>query len=422
MRTLLLQARGCSCRPLPGAEDDYELVGLTTGADGDARRGQKQLRTLLCATREWASEPARNQLADALEAAGDATLAGELRGKRSARLTKGHMFALARAWGYQSSLWYRHGRASRKRAAAGQPPGNPAGESKQLRPASPSAILPRRAAASDVSSSSAEQRMERQLRELSLAASQLLAGPSAQRAAQAPGAPGFFCERDCAELERGASLLAASAAAWAALPPPPCDEGAQARDTPAWLFLRGARTAVELRLEEDAALLRLWACANCAIRWFAAPELLEALRRGEVALPDFLEPPGEEEGAATVVAAPAGGAESFEPLSQPRAAAAAVWLYEMYCAVTALSELCVRLRASVARARATGTPASYAASGALAAAVMVEAYTQSSAALGARVAWMRQQLAEAPGEGEGDAQARRLLFQIPAPAPESAPA
>jgi hypothetical protein len=107
---------------------------------------------------------------------------------------------------------------------------------------------------------------------------------------------------------------------------------------------------------------------------------------------------------------PPGGADSFEPLSEQRAAAAAVWLHEMYCGVAALSELCVRLCALLSCERATGTPASYAAAGTLAKETMVEAYTHAGGAMRARAGWMRQSLSDAPGE---EAEGRRLLFRVP---------
>lgn len=72
-----------------------------------------------CRTWEWNAPEERARLTALCEANGGthATgLADALRTKRSSRLTKGQLIVAARAWGYSSSLWHRHGRASRRRA------------------------------------------------------------------------------------------------------------------------------------------------------------------------------------------------------------------------------------------------------------------------------------------------------------------
>ena len=388
---------GCVPAPLAGEEDDYEIVA------GAARQGQRLLRTQLTATQEWGSELARNQLADSLEAAGDTILASELRAKRSARLTKANTFLLLRAWGYQSSLWHRHGRASRQR-----------GEAERQRAAvvvqeqaPPASLLgPRFDGVAAFGAPGGTDAVVSQLEQLTQAATKLLAGEAGLEAALAPGGAGYYCDGDCAEVERGAALLAASAAAWETLAPVRRTGGP---DTPAWLSLRGAQTGVEAQLNEDEALLRGWACANCYVRFFAIPQHLEALRAGEIALSEFLLiPPNGDDGPG--VPPPVDGAAAFAPMTQPHAAAAAAFLREMYHAIAALSELCVRLHAVVSYARAFGTASSYEAAAELAVRTMTDAFSRGNRAMLSRAAWMRQHLVvdETPSH-----ELRRLLIRIP---------
>lgn len=92
-----------------------------------------------CRTREWNTPEERSRLADLCDARGGKhcpRLAHALRTKRSSGLTKGQMLVAARAWGYASSLWYRHGRASRR---AADPHPLPGGLSEPLPPPSDAA-------------------------------------------------------------------------------------------------------------------------------------------------------------------------------------------------------------------------------------------------------------------------------------------
>ena len=346
------------------------------GAACDARaafqkNGEKRLRALLAAARQWNSKTERDRLAALMEqraaaaaagssaAASLARLASALRAKRSAMLAKSHLLTCARAWGYASNVWFRHGRATRarlEREALSAPPSAEedvaTAAEEQEAPAAPTAtelrlsgggfpwssgLSVRRLTADD-----ARQEVELQLKPLALAAAALIAGPDARLAAEQHGA--YFTAADLEEVRVAAGRTGWFAEGWNSLRGDAAAAAARARSAehaavPAWRRLAGRETALESTLRMFGARLREAAVSNCPHGWFQSPELIEQLRSGALDRPPLIEPEDYEVGPA--VAASHG----------PHAAATARWLNEMFRGLCLVVELALRLQMLVADAK-----------------------------------------------------------------------
>jgi hypothetical protein len=436
---------GCAPPPAEGQEGDYELL-----LDGSGARGQKRLRALLCRTREWNSAAARAQLAalcdasaglsTAVGAASHLALAAALRAKRSAALTKPQMMRMARAWGYASDLWRRHGRASRKRMAACEAPASDHHDAEtSVEPRSTRArlhaggfawgaalsgadlgagVTPEAVAAEEAS----------QLTPLAHAAAALLSGPTARAAASLPGACAYFGGAEVCAVSAARDAFGRGAAAWATAAPAVPAAG-DAGDAPPWRALRGRETDAEVALRALAETLRRAANANCAARYFAAPEALRARRAS-------LEAAMTADAAGFDPAAPNSGDEGAEEafrvdlaevVPPAQAGACAAWLREAYAGLVALAELCVRLQALLADAKLARHWAAFAAADAAARRAAAMACGAARDALDTRLAWMAEALHNDGGAALRDDDAllvsgqRLPLFAFPASARLPAP-
>jgi hypothetical protein len=382
----------CCPAPAEGEEGDYELVGacprcgyrgpparahlsaisiLPAGADGK-KNGEKRLRALLAKTRQWNSKTERDLLAALMEqraaaaAAGSSAaasltrLASALRAKRSAMLAKSHLLTCARAWGYASDVWFRHGRATRarlEREALNAPQtadedGEAPAEA-EAAAAAPSATELRLSGGgfpwhgglnpAQLTADEVRAEVERQLKPLALAAAGLLAGPDARLAAEEHGA-GYFTAADLEEVRFAAQRTGGFASAWDALRADAAAAAARAAASehaavPAWRRLAGRQTALEATLLTFGGSLRSAAVSNCPYAWFHAPEVIQQLRSGQLDRLPLVEP-GEHE--VTPEAAASHG---------PHAAAMARWLNEMQRGLLLVVELALRLQMLVADAK-----------------------------------------------------------------------
>jgi hypothetical protein len=443
---------GCSPAPDAADVDDFELVG-----ERGERNGEKLLRSLLSQKREWRARAERERtarLCDARAAAGggdDAAalvaLAAALRAQRTGGLTKRQMLFLARAWGYGCHLWQRHGRASRRRAeeeaviavrsvrrSVVQLPTSgviaPGGAEARLLgggycwDAAHGDDLQRLVASPAVAAAE----VDAALHPLACAAATMLAGAAAREAAAAAGAP-YFCAADAVQVLRAAAFFAASARAWhtAAVAPAARSGAAADGNMPAWHALAGRSTAVEAQLLALRDTLRLWANNNCARRFFECPATLDALRSGlldehtlllaaQQHMPAEDAQEGEVAAAAAAVAAAhaahAASADGSPDASDALAAAPrATWLAEMYRALTAMAELCVRSQALLGDAK-LARAAAFEATQALVAAAMATFTQQAADALRSRAAWMEELLQQAGDDDGAAGAAQRLLFQF----------
>jgi hypothetical protein len=175
--------------------------------------------------------------------------------------------------------------------------------------------------------------------------------------------------------------------------------------------------------------LRLWANNNCARRFFECPSTLDALRSGlldehtlllaaQQHMPAEDAQEGEAAAAAAAVAAAhaanAAAADGSSCASALAAAPRATWLAEMYRALTAMAELCVRSQALLGDAK-LARAAAFEATQALLAAAMATFTQQAADALRSRAAWMEQLLQQQQQAGDDDGAAgvaQRLLFQF----------
>jgi hypothetical protein len=383
------------CTPAPAEAEtaDYEVVG-----EVGKRNGEKLLRALLIQTREWNTQAAREALASVCDARGadDASLvklAGALRNKRSAALTKEHLLFAARAWGYACHLWQRHGRASRKRAAEDEAAA-PAPRPPPARAVAPPAeALAAAAAAAQHASrplpSSAEARllgggfrwgtlradtaldalitphsvtaeMDAQLRPLAAAAALLLAGPDARTAA-CGGACAYFSAADLAEVRSAHAFLAGGAAEWRAAAAGTAaarDAAAHAAHTdaivaaqnarPAWCIIGRDATPLELALRAVCATLRGWANNNRAPAHADTDDAPDAVARRR-------------------------------------------WHAEFFRALVAVTELCTRLQLLLVDAKLASYD-TYLRAAALVADATVSFSKQAAGGLAARAAWMAHML------------------------------
>jgi hypothetical protein len=108
-----------------------------------------------------------------------------------------------------------------------------------------------------------------------------------------------------------------------------------------------------------------------------------------------------------VAAAAAAAAAPGDAAAQQRA----TWLAEMYRALVAQAELCVRAQALLGDAKLAQAPVFHATCERVAAA-MADFTAAAADALHARAAWMLPLLREAEGTASGGAACPRLLFQF----------
>jgi len=427
----------CAPPPSEGEEGDYELL-----FEGSGYKGQKQLRAQLCRTKEWNSGEARAELAAVCDARSKApgadegvtkshaTLALALRCKRSAGLTKGQMLCMARAWGYASYLWVRHGRASRKRAA----------EAASVTAASPvesAAVTPRSIRArlhaggyawgasvdgcedlgAAVTPSAVHAEVSAQLLPLARTAGAHMSGVAAKEAVQTAGC--YFGEDEVEAIRSARDTFAAAATAWeaAALAPPP--DGST--DAP-WRALLGTDTDAEMALRGLAATLRQAAHANCGVRYFAKPAGLDADRaqlQDAIAESCVMFDPRSADAQARLPATIAPRADQLETVPPEQVGACTIWMYEMYAGIVALVELCVRLEALLCDAKLAKDWAAFAAADAAARQVAAIGCAEARDGFGKRLAWMGEQLRAAAG---GPPRRRRPLFSFPPAAATTLPA
>jgi hypothetical protein len=427
------------CTPAPS---ELEVGDFEVSGEPGKRNGEKLLRALLIQTREWNTGAARERLAAVCDARGaddvsSAKLAVALRSKRSAALTKEHLLFAARAWGYACHLWQRHGRASRKRAAAEEGEALAASASAHRAPHArthapppppPPRALPSSAEArllgggfrwgargadttldALITPESVGEELDAQLRPLAAVAAQLLAGPDA-RAAACGGACVYFTAADVAEVRGAAAYLAGGVCEWraaAADAHAACDAAAavaaralapEARA--AWSVLGREATALETALRAVCATLRGWANNNRT-------------------------PGAQNDADADAVA------------ENPDARAARRWHSEFFRALVAVTELCTRLQLLLVDAKLVSYDV-YLHVAALVADATVGFSDAAAQALAVRAGWMAAMLpppragdsssargdaaaaaaaaAEGGGCGAGAAGGRRLLFTCDATA------
>ena len=440
----------CCPAPADGEEGDYELIG----ADGK-KNGEKRLRALLAKTRQWNSKTERDLLAALMEqraaaaapgssaAASLTRLASALRAKRSAMLAKSHLLTCARAWGYASDVWFRHGRATRARlereALNAQPKADDDDEAPaeaEAAAAAPSATelrlsgggFPWHGGFSPAKLTADEVRgeVERQLKPLAGAAAGLLAGPDARLAAEEHGA-GYFTAADLEEVRFAAQRTGGFASAWDALRADAAAAAARAMASehaavPAWRRLAGRQTALEATLLMFGSSLRSAAIANCPFGFFSFPEVIQQLRDGQLDRLPLIESCAEPE---EYEVSPATAAASHGP----HAAAMARWLNEMQRGLLLVVELALRLQMLVADAKF----ADYATFCEITCYIVdtMGVFTAaSSAAFTERAAWMEQAMAAAArarspsedspvtpqgssdGSAAANAEPRMLLFRM----------
>jgi len=436
----------CTVAPGEGEEADFELVG-----ESGKKNGEKRLRSLVCKTAEWNSGEERNRLATLCEAraaggahlrepSGSATswlpkLAQALRTKRSANLGKSHLLFISRAWGYSSDIWWRHGRASRAKAAKeeahdaapGQPGDTPAAVATQLG-APPSALELRLhgggfawgASLLDVrtlSATAAQQEADRQLRPLALAATALFAGRDARQAATGLALAdlhALLSSNDVEEAQAGALRLRGFNDGWRSLRDATAAEldGEQraappAGAAPAWRVLSGRDTHLERQLRAFSGGLRRVAVANCPVAFFHAPEVLDALRSGAIERPDqfSLSCPGPDQCTGQ------GMPELLGAGAPPLQAAQACYLTEMFRALCAAVELATRLQALVCDSK-FAAHTEYLAINLHVIDVMTLFTASASDAFAERALWMQQLLSAAKAPAAPDTPQRRLLFKM----------
>ena len=250
------------------------------------------MRTLLVKSKHWNSKTERDHLAALLEtraaaaapgsadAASLLRLAGALRAKRSAALAKSHLFTCARAGGYASDVWFRHGRATRARLerealAAQQAADDAAPAAEEEAAGTEAATVPsdteRRLCGggfpwgsgikvNELTVDQARFEVERQLKPLALAAAAHLAGPVARLAAEQYGS-GFFSAVDLQEVRYAAAQIGGFAEVWAAMRADAATIAARAAASPhaavpAWRHLAGRRTELEESLHGFGEVLR----------------------------------------------------------------------------------------------------------------------------------------------------------------------
>ena len=384
------------------------------------KNGEKRLRALLARTKQWNSKTERNRLAALMEtraaaaAPGSAAaasllrLASALRTKRSAMLAKGHLLTCARAWGYASDVWYRHGRATRARlerealavpkqqaedvapdaeeaAAGGEADAQPSDTELRLSGGG----FPWRSGfnLSDLSVDQARCEVDRQLKPLALAAASHIAGPDARLAAEQHGS-GYFTAADLDEVRYAAMRVSGFAEAWAKLRVDTAVIAARAAASPhaavpAWRRLSGRRTELEETLHVFGESLRMAAVANCPHGWFKSPDMIEGLRTGELKRLPLLELPEQEYEVASTAASQ--GTE---------AASAARWLNEMFRGLCMVVELALRLQMLLRDAKFAPYSA-FCEVSCFIIDTMAVFTAASSAAFTERAAWMEEALAAA---------------------------
>ena len=325
-------------------------------------------------------------------------------------LAKSHLLTCARAWGYSSDVWFRHGRATRARlereALAAQQTADddaaPAAEEEEEAAGADAAAMPSDTELrlsgggfpwrtgfnlSELTVEQAHYEVELQLKPLAMAAAALIAGPDARRAADEHG-PAYFTAADLAEVRYAAERVGGFAEAWAALRVDTAAIAARAAASPhaavpAWRRLAGRQTALEQTLHMFGESLRTAAVANCPNGWFQAPEMIEQLRSGALQRLPLLEPPSEFE-VAPAAAAPHG----------PVAASAARWLNEMFRGLCLVVELSLRLQALIRDAKFAPYSA-FCEVSCFIIDTMAVFTAASSAAFTERAAWMEEALAAA---------------------------
>ena len=394
---------------------------VTSRVSPRQKNGEKRLRALLAKTKQWNSKTERERLAALMEtraaaaAPGSTTaasllrLANALRVKRSVMLAKSHLLTCARAWGYASDVWFRHGRATRARLerealaapkqeaddAAPMAEEEAAGGEADAMPTDTELRLsgggfPWRSGfnLSDLTVDQARCEVERQLKPLALAAGALIAGPDARLAAEQHGA--YFTTADLDEVRYAAARVSGFAEAWAKLRVDTAVIAARAAASPhaavpAWRRLAGRRTELEETLHTFGESLRMAAVANCPHGWFQSPETIEQLRSGELQRLPLLELPESAEHEVAPAAAASQGTD---------AASAARWLNEMFRGLLLVVELALRLQMLLRDAKF----APYSAFCEVSCCIidtMAVSTAASAAAFTQRAAWMEEALAAA---------------------------
>ena len=394
---------------------------VTSRVSAAQKNGEKRLRALLAKTKQWNSKTERERLAALMEtraaaaAPGSTTaasllrLANALRVKRSVMLAKSHLLTCARAWGYASDVWFRHGRATRARlerealAAPKQEVDDDAepmaeeaaaGGEADVMPTDTELRLsgggfPWRSGfnLSDLTVDQARCEVERQLKPLALAAAALIAGPDARLAAEQHGA--YFTAADLDEVRYAAARVSGFAEAWAKLRVDTAVIAARAAASPhaavpAWRRLAGRRTELEETLHTFGESLRMAAVANCPHGWFQSPEMIEQLRSGALQRLPLLELPESEHEVAPAAAASQG----------TDAASAARWLNEMFRGLLLVVELALRLQMLLRDAKFAPYSA-YCEVSCFIIDTMAVSTAASAAAFTQRAAWMEEALAAA---------------------------
>ena len=394
------------------------------------KNGEKRLRALLARTKQWNSKTERNRLAALMEtraaaaAPGSAAaasllrLASALRTKRSAMLAKGHLLTCARAWGYASDVWYRHGRATRARlerealavpkqqaedvapdaeeaAAGGEADAQPSDTELRLSGGG----FPWRSGfnLSDLSVDQARCEVERQLKPLALAAAAHLAGPVARLAAEQYGSS-FFSAVDLQEVRYAAAQIGGFAEVWAAMRADAATIAARAAASPhaavpAWRHLAGRRTELEESLHGFGEVLRSAAVSNCPNAYVYAPHVLDLLRDGTLDRLPLLDirPPTEAQVAAAVAAAQ--GGTVF--------ACTLRWLNEMFRGLCLVVEISLRLTMLLRDAK-FAPYSEFCEVSCLMIDTVAMCTAASSAAFTERAAWMEEALAAAGAASPSD--------------------
>ena len=385
------------------------------------KNGEKRLRALLAKTKQWNSKAEREQLAALMEARAAAAapgsasaaslqrLASALRAKRSAMLAKSHLMTCARAWGYSSDVWFRHGRATRARLerealAATQATAQAAAPAEEEEATGAEAVatpsktelrlcgggFPWRSGfdVNDLSIAFARAEVERQLKPLSLTAAAHLAGPAARLAAEQHGAD-YFTGADLHEVRCAAECFGGFADTWAALRGDAATIAARAAAAPhaavpAWRHLAGRRTELEEALHGFGEVLRAAATSNCPNAYVYAPHVLAQMRDGTLERLPLLDvkPPSEEQVAAAVAAAQ-GGTVFARSLR---------WLNEMFRGLCLMVEMSMWLTMLLRDAK-FAPYAEFCQISCLVIDTMVTCSAASSAAFTERAAWMEDALA-----------------------------
>jgi len=422
------------------------------------KNGEKRLRALLAKTKQWNSKTEREQLAALMEARAAAAapgsanaasllrLASALRAKRSAMLAKSHLITCARAWGYASDVWFRHGRATRARmerealASAQQTTDAAVPAAEEEAAAAEEQAAPARAEAASTPSSTelrlcgggfpwrggfnvseltAEQargEVEQQLKPLALAAAAHLAGPVARLAAEEHGAD-YFTAADLQEVRYAAERIGGFADAWAALRIEAAAGAARAAASPhaavpAWRHLAGRRTELEEALHSFGEVLRVAAVSNCPNAYVYAPHVLAELRDGTLERLPILDvkAPTEVEIAAAMEAAQ-GGTVFARSLR---------WLNEMFRGLCLMVEMSLRLTMLLRDAK-FAPYAEFCEVSCLIIDTMATCSAASSAAFTQRAAWMEEALAALSHDSQASPQATSssdgpAAANVPAPA------